>query len=127
MQCYVILSIYCSEVAGLFMIDPASESLFDATLEVPGGAPPKKPQEGEKDEESEVYRTPWAKYWYKNVVPHLQSLHLSGSLGYNRLGLILGLMPAVELPELMKVLPEDAVRRNVRREKDGRERENEER
>ena len=44
----------------------------------------------------------------------MQSVHLSGSLGFNRLGLMVGLMSALEVPELRKVLADDVIARKVR-------------
>ena len=99
-----------SELAGLFLIDPAPETLFDAKPE--GESHPDTPPE--ESDGQEEYSTPWSQYWYRRTVPHLQSVHLSGSLGFNRLGLMLGLMSPVEIPELQRVLPSEVVTRKVR-------------
>lgn len=99
----------CSELAGLFLIDPAPETLFDAKPEAKSH--PDIPEEPDGQEE---YSTPWSKYWYRGTVPHLQSVHVSGSLGFNRLGLMLGLMSPVEVPELQKVLPSETITRKVK-------------
>ena len=96
----------CSELAGLFLIDPAPETLFDANPMHP--TPTSQNNERSETEKDEL-TTPWAHYWYHNTVPHLQSLHVSGSLGFNRLGLMLGLMSPVEVPELKKIIADDVI------------------
>lgn len=88
-----------SEVAGLLLIDPANEFLFD-------GSQPRQTEEQDKNEPLQ-----WEEYWYKKIVPHMWSVHLSGSLGFNRLALMVGLMPPVELPELNQLLSEEVIKR----------------
>ena len=39
----------------------------------------------------------------------MQSVQVSASLGFNRVGLMLGLMSPVEEPELKRLLPEEAI------------------
>ena len=91
-----------SELAGLFLIDPAPESLFDANPS------PSMAMKDSSNEEAD-FKTPWSHYWYHGTVPHLQSVHVSGSLGFNRLGLMLGLMSALEVPELKTTLTDDVI------------------
>ena len=45
----------------------------------------------------------------------MRAVHLSASLGLNRLALMVGLMPPVEAPELNRILPEDIITRKVYR------------
>lgn len=84
----------CSEVAGLVLIDPAFESLFDS---------------------DNAHDNKWADYWYNHTLSHMRAVHLSASLGLNRLALMVGLMPPVEDPELNRILPEDIITRKVGR------------
>ena len=87
-----------SELAGLLLIDPAPETLFDVAPSTLQGQPDNKELE-----------TLWYQHWYRGTVPHLQSVHVSGSLGFNRLGLMVGLMSAVEVPELRNILTDDVI------------------
>ena len=91
-----------SELAGLFLIDPAAESLFEAN---PYPANATREDSGDESE----FNTPWSQYWYRRTVPHLQSVHVSASLGFNRLGLMVGLMSALEIPELKTTLTDDVI------------------
>ena len=91
-----------SELAGLFLIDPAAESLFEAN---PYPANATREDSGDESE----FNTPWSQYWYRRTVPHLQSVHVSASLGFNRLGLMVGLMSALEVPELKTTLTDDVI------------------
>ena len=92
-----------SELAGLFLIDPAAETLFDADPDPESHSDLNR----EQVESSDEFKTPWSHYWYRQTVPHLQSVHVSGSLGFNRLGIMVGLMSAVEIPELKKILSDN--------------------
>ena len=94
-----------SELAGLFLIDPAAETLFDADPDPESHSDLNK----EQVESSNEFKTPWSHYWYRQTVPHLQSVHVSGSLGFNRLGIMVGLMSAVEIPELQKILSDNII------------------
>ena len=98
----------CSELAGILLIDPAPETLFDAGETSRSTATPTDPPE-DSGETSEERDTLWSHHWYRKTVPHLQSVHLSGSLGFNRLGLMVGLMSALEVPELKTVLSDDVI------------------
>lgn len=82
--------LYGHEVAGLVLIDPAFESLFDS---------------------DNAHDNKWADYWYNHTLSHMRAVHLSASLGLNRLALMVGLMPPVEDPELNRILPEDIITR----------------
>ena len=97
-----------SELAGLFLIDPAAETLFEANSDANSQSQNSIPQDEEELEKSE-FKTPWSHYWYRKTVPHLQSVHMSGSLGFNRLGLMVGLMSALEVPELQTILTDDVI------------------
>ena len=89
----------------MFLIDPAAETLFDADPDPESRLDLNK----EQVESSNEFKTPWSHYWYRQTVPHLQSVHVSGSLGFNRLGLMVGLMSAVEVPELQKILSDNII------------------
>ena len=90
-----------SDISGVFLIDPAVESLFDKTNPQSQGGDGVEPKE-----------TPWREYWYRGAMPRMQSVHLSAMLGFNRLALMLGLMSPLEDKDLK--LPESVVTRKVR-------------
>ena len=96
----------CSEVAGLLLIDPAVESLFD-------GGPSDRSREDKShsrsEDQAQTHGSAWSEYWYTRVLPPMQSVQVSASLGFNRIGLMLGLMSPVEEPELKRLLPEEAI------------------
>ena len=102
-----------SEIAGVLLIDPAPDTLFEANTPSPSPPTPPPSSGTEQDEyldiETRPVASPWTRHWYQNTVPHLQSLHMSGSLGFNRLGLMAGLMSPVELPELSNLLTDDII------------------
>ena len=101
-----------SELAGLLLIDPAPETIFDPDTPSSPSQPAKPSPPGTDDEYLATEardNSPWTTHWYRKTVPHLQSLHMSGSLGFNRLGLMAGLMTPVEVPELSGVLTDDII------------------
>ena len=96
----------CSEVAGLLLIDPAVETLFD------GGQSDKSREDkshSQSKDQTQTQGSAWSEYWYTRVLPPMQSVQVSASLGFNRVGLMLGLMSPVEEPELKRLLPEEAI------------------
>ena len=101
-----------SEVAGLLLIDPAVESLFDIQSDS-SNSDSRQSDSSESQTQSEG--SLWAEYWYSRAVPHMQSVQMSASLGFSRIGLMLGLMTPVEEPGLQKILPEEVIIRKVGR------------
>jgi pimeloyl-ACP methyl ester carboxylesterase len=104
--------LYEYELAGLLLIDPAPETIFDPDTPSSPSEPAKPSPPGTDDEYLATEardNSPWTTHWYRKTVPHLQSLHMSGSLGFNRLGLMAGLMTPVEVPELSGVLTDDII------------------
>ena len=96
----------CSEVAGLLLIDPAVETLFD------GGQSDRSREDkshSQSKDHTQTHGSAWSEYWYTRVLPPMQSVQVSASLGFNRIGLMLGLMSPVEEPELKRLLPEEAI------------------
>ena len=96
----------CSEVAGLLLIDPAVETLFD------GGQSDRSREDkshSQSKDHTQTHGSAWSEYWYTRVLPPMQSVRVSASLGFNRIGLMLGLMSPVEEPELKRLLPEEAI------------------
>ena len=92
-----------SEVAGLLLVDPAPETIFDS-----------KDQEPEKTgSENEESTMTWYKYFYKRMIPHAQGLWLSAVIGFNRLSLMVGYISPLEEDNLATVLPKEVVTRRV--------------
>jgi len=101
-----------SEVAGLLLIDPAVESLFDIQS---ASSDSDSRQSHNSGSQTQSEGSLWAEYWYSRAVPHMQSVQMSASLGFSRIGLMLGLMTPVEEPGLQKILPEEVITRKVGR------------
>lgn len=75
--------LYEQDVAGLLLINPMAEALFTSGS------------------------TSWPAYWYRHVVPQVHAIYLSGLLGFNRLGIMLGLIKPVESPDIERTLPNE--------------------
>ena len=92
-----------SEVAGLFLINPAVETLLDydpSSQATPTDAPPES--------------LGWPEYWNNKLVPSAQNTWLSSAIGFTRVTVMIGLSSAVEEPELKDLLPSDVILRKVR-------------
>lgn len=101
---YYYVCLYYSEVAGLFLIEPAIESLLDNdNTEEPTNTP-------QGDTESQLK---WPEYWNTKLVPSSQGQWLSAAVGFTRLELMFGLRSPVEEPSLQNSLPKDVVLRKV--------------
>ena len=96
-----------SEVAGLFLIDPAYEGLFSSNQDMTG-----ENRKSDSSTESQESLT-WQEYWNKKMVPHAQGVWLSAVIGFNRLSLMVGLMSPVEDADLLPILPQQVVTRKV--------------
>ena len=96
----------CSEVAGLLLIDPAVESLFDGGQSDDSRGDNSQSQ---SKDQSQTHGSAWSEYWYTQALPPMQSVQVSASLGFTRIGLMLGLTSPVEEPELRRLLPEQAI------------------
>lgn len=86
------------------MIDPAIETLFDGDRSGP---------EVERNGDEQAPPLHWSSYWYRGVVPHMQSLRLSATIGFNRIALMFRLMSPVQEPKLKQLLPEEVVTTKV--------------
>ena len=93
----------CSEVAGLFLIDPLFEGLF-----LNSG-------KGESDDSAESDAQPrtWSEYWMKRLTPRWTGVWLSAAVGFNRLSLMIGMMSPVEDPKFSEILPSEVILRKV--------------
>ena len=91
-------------MAGLFLIEPAIETLLDND---PTEEPTNTPQE---DTESHLK---WPEYWNTRLVPSSQGQWLSAAVGFSRLELMFGLRSPVEEPSLQNILPKDVLLRKV--------------
>ncbi len=92
----------------MLLIDPAIESLFD------GGPDSNPEEEWNRDEQGSVSDPmTWSSYWYRAVVPQMQSISLSATVGFNRVALMLRLMSPIEEPKLKKVLSEEIITMKV--------------
>ena len=101
----------CSEIAGLLLIDPAVETLFD------GGRSDNSRgdnSQSQSKDQTQAHGSAWSEYWYTQALPPMQSVQASASLGFTRIGLMLGLTSPVEEPELERLLPEEAITTKVR-------------
>ncbi len=111
---YISVSPCCSELAGLLLIDPAVESLFE-------GGHNSSPERNRDREDLGTEQAPpmnWSSYWYRGVVPHMQGMRLSATVGFNRVTLMLRLMSPVEEPELKQVLPDEVITMKVSRKQE---------
>ena len=106
MNSRVHLSLGCSEVAGLFLIDPLFEGLFLDN------------SKGETDDSAESDAQPrtWSEYWMKRLTPRWTGVWLSAAVGFNRLSLMIGMMSPVEDPKLSELLPSEVILRKVGRD-----------
>ena len=105
-----------SEVAGLLLIDPAVESLFDIqsdSSQSDSSQSDSSQSDSSSESQPQFNDSIWAEYWYSRAVPHMQSVQMSASLGFSRIGLMLGLMTPVEEPGLQKILPAEVITRKV--------------
>ena len=101
----------CSEIAGLLLIDPAVETLLD------GGQSDNSRgdnSQSQSKDQTQTHGSAWSEYWYTQALPPMQSVQVSASLGFTRIGLMLGLTSPVEEPELKRLLPEEAITTKVR-------------
>ena len=101
----------CSEIAGLLLIDPAVETLFD------GGQSDNSRgdnSQSQSKDQTQTHGSAWSEYWYTQALPPMQSVQVSASLGFTRIGLMLGLTSPVEEPELKRLLPEEAITTKVK-------------
>ncbi len=95
-------------MAGLLLIDPAFEMLFDAMESDSGSSGDDRDPEGDAPQP-----LTWHEYWYERIIPSAQGMRLSAVIGFNRLSLMVGLTSSVEKPELAKLLPKEVIQRKV--------------
>eukprot|EP00731_Ephydatia_muelleri_P010724 Em0005g1310a len=79
--------LYEQDVVGLLLINPMAEKMFTTRAGV------------------------WPGYWYRHVVPQVHMVYMSGLLGFNRLGIMLGLIKPAELPRSEEPLPDEVTLR----------------
>ncbi|XP_003385364.1 PREDICTED: uncharacterized protein LOC100631396 [Amphimedon queenslandica] len=77
---------YENEVAGLVLIDPLVETLFDNN-------------------------STWSQYWYNEVISHVRVLYLSSLIGINRIALLTGYIKPIENKKVVKIVSENIVNR----------------
>ena len=92
-------------MAGLLLIDPAFEMLFDSIENHSSSS--------SSDSQGNAQPLTWYEYWYKRIIPHAQTVWLSAVVGFNRLSLMVGLMSPVEDPVLTKLLSKEVITRKV--------------
>ncbi len=102
-KCLVLYDVTMySEVAGLFLIDPAIETLLDFDPSTETAAP-----------SSNQLSLKWPEFWNKKLVPSAYGKWLSSLLGFTRVALMLKLTAALEEPGLKEVLPDNVFLRKV--------------
>ena len=105
----------------MLLIDPAVESLFDIqsdssrsdSSQSDSSQSDSSQSDSSSESQPQFNGSIWAEYWYSRAVPHMQSVQMSASLGFSRIGLMLGLMTPVEEPSLQKILPAEVITRKV--------------
>ena len=102
---------YCSDVAGLLLIDPLFEGLFlDEKQGESAGSATKSDKDN--DNQNQLPKT-WSEFWTKHLTSRWSGVWISAAVGFNRLSLMLGLMAPVEDPKLNDMLPKEVILRKV--------------
>ena len=108
-------------MAGLLLIDPAIESLFDydeeEEEEEEDSSDPSydtnsnttASDKEEREEREEREKVTWSQYWHRRVIPYFSSMQISASVGFNRISLMVGLMSSVEEPQMKQLLREEMI------------------
>lgn len=101
---YIPTYLIYSEVAGLFLIDPAIETIldFDPSAET---TPPSNDLSGSS--------LRWPEFWNSKLVPSAHRKWLSSIIGFTRVALMLRLTTALEEPGLKEILPDSMFLRKV--------------
>ncbi len=99
----MLINFNYSEVAGLFLIDPAIENLLDFD--------PSSQTTPPSNEQSELLG--WPEFWNSKLVPSVHGKWLSSAIGFTRIAVMVGLTSAVEEPDLKEILTKDVLLRKV--------------